>query len=132
MNCKNKEEFDASSIMFEPTVIEDSEKNKIFKMKEKSIENKFACVVSVDSEVPNGNSTEPDDDDDDGDEGINRPFKKKSNKGLSGGAIAAIVICSIVALSIVGILIALGLRRKAVPPLVNNSTSLNNFVNEPK
>ncbi len=132
MNCKNKEKFDASSIMFEPTVIEDSEKNKIFKMKEKSIENKFACVVSVDSEVPNGNSTEPDDDDDDGDEGINHPFKKKSNKGLSGGAIAAIVICSIVALSIVGILIALGLRKKPVAPLVNNSSTLNNFAYEQK
>ena len=137
MNCKNKEKFDASSIMFEPTVIQDSEKKKIFKIKEKSIENKFACIVSVDSEVPNTNSTVLDDDDDDDNDdnnniGVNTPFKKKSDRGLSGGAIAAIVICSIVALSIVGILIALGLRKKPAPPLVNNSATLNNLAYEPK
>jgi hypothetical protein len=130
MNCKSKDKFEASSIIFESTVIQDSENKEIFQINEFTNPTKFACIVSVDSEDTGAkNSTEPIDDDS---TTYNYPTKKKSDRGLTGGAIAAIVICSVVVLAIVGILIALGLRKRSPPqpqPLapVNNSSTLNNL-----
>ena len=73
-------------------------------------------------------------------EGINYfPTQKKNARGLSGGAIAAIVICSVVALAIVGALIALGCSKSSSPvapvqPVNSNITSstLNNLSYEPR
>ena len=125
MNCKSKDKFEASSIMFESTVLQDSENKEIFQINEFTNPTKIACIISVNSEGTGANNkTEPVDDDD---SIHNLPTKKKSDRGLTGGAIAAIVISSVVVLAIAGILIALGLRKRSQPVPVNNNSTLNNL-----
>lgn len=107
MKCNNKEKFDVSSIIFESQVIQDSENKEIFKLNDYINQKRFACAMSVNSEIPekeNSTTTSL----------FNMPMKRKSG-GLSGGAIAAIVICSIIALAIVGIIIAMAKSGKLAP-----------------
>ena len=98
MKCQNKEKFDISSVVFEPSVIQDSDNKEIFKLDGYYNQKRFACAMSVYSETPDkensGNSTDF----------YNHIANKKTSGGLSGGAIAAIVICSVVALAIVAAL----------------------------
>ena len=107
MKCNNKEKFDISSIIFEQQVIQDSENKEILKLNGYYNQKRFACAMSVYSEIEtpeNNNSTTTTENTPT--TFSNLPMRKKSG-GLSGGAIAAIVICSIVALAIVGIIIAM-------------------------
>ena len=59
----------------------------------------------------------------------NMPMRKNSG-GLSGGAIAAIVICSIVALAIVAVIISLAKRSKPneIDNVSRNSSTVNQIV----
>ena len=102
MNCHNKEKFDISSIIFEPSVIKDSQSKEIFKLENYYNQKRFACAMSVYSEIPKKNTT---------DESESTSFQnipiKKSSSGLSGGAIAAIVICLTVILAIIAIIVSL-------------------------
>ena len=161
MVCQNKEEFEASTIMFDTMIIQDSNKNEIFKLKEYTNKDKFACIISTNSSEPEPNNetnkTEnsetdrpastmndktdaPENSTIKDEEGYYYPTKKKSEGGLSGGAIAAIIICCVVAVAIVGALIALGLSKKgnptpplqAVPNINNNSSTLNSISYEQK
>ena len=101
MKCNNKEKFDVSPIILESQVIQDSENKEILKLNSYMNQKRFACAMSVNSEIPENSTTT-----DTTSSFFNIPMKKKSG-GLSGGAIAAIVICSIIALAIVGIIIAM-------------------------
>ena len=104
MNCQNKKKFDISSIVFEPSVIQDSNNKEIFKLVGYYNQKRFACAMSIYSETPDKeNSTDI----------YNHIATKKKSGGLSGGAIAAIVICSIVALAIVAAIIYCLTRRKS-------------------
>ena len=162
MNCQNKEEFEASTIMFDTMIVKDSNEKELFKIKDYINQDKLSCIVSVksDPEPENKNSTEyteptpsqgtapnsaPKTDTINNnstttEEGINYfPISKKNSRGLSGGAIAAIVICSVIALAVVGALIALGISKSRSPvapvqPVTSNivSSTLNNLSYEPK
>ena len=162
MNCQNKEEFEASTIMFDTMIVKDSNEKELFKIKDYINQDKLSCIVSVksDPEPEDKNSTEyteptpsqgtapnsaPKTDTINNnstttEEGINYfPISKKNSRGLSGGAIAAIVICSVIALAVVGALIALGISKSRSPvapvqPVTSNivSSTLNNLSYEPK
>jgi hypothetical protein len=111
MKCHNKEKFDISSIIIETQVIQDSENKEILKLNSFYNQKRFACTMSVYSEIetPEDNnstittntptSTET--------PTLNHFRMRKNTRGLSGGAIAAIVICSVAALAILGIAIAM-------------------------
>ena len=94
MECKNKEKFDKSSILFEQTVIQDSKGKEIFILSNYTNQKSFGCEISIKSDSPISVKNM----------GYNRPIMKTSS-GLSGGAIAAIIISSIVALAIIAALI---------------------------
>ena len=118
MNCQNKEKFDISSIVFSPSVIQDFNNKEIFKLDDYYNQKRFACAMSVYSETPDKeNSTSLSN---------NFAMKKKSG-GLSGGAIAAIVICSIAALAAIAIVISLLNRKKPneTDNVSRNSSTLN-------
>ena len=68
---------------------------------------------------------------------FNKASRKESSGGLSGGAIAAIIICSIIVLAIIGVFIGLAKAGKifsSKPPVqnLNTSSSLNNFAYNPQ
>lgn len=117
MNCHIKEKFDISSIVFEKYYIKDADNNVIFLLNSYSNQKRFACSMSVYSEITDPNSTStntstntPDDTSTNSPtstSNINHVKMKKNSGGLSGGAIAAIVICSIVVLAITGVIIYL-------------------------
>ena len=121
MKCQNKEKFDISSVVFEPSVIQDSNNKEIFKLDSYYNQKRFACAMSVYSETPenedSGNSTDF----------HNHIATKKSSGGLSGGAIAAIVICSVVALAIVAAIIFYLTRSKPneINTISPNSSTIN-------
>ena len=119
MNCQNKEKFDVSSIVFTPSVIQDSNNKEIFKLDGYYNQKRFACAMSVYSEIPEkGNSTDF----------HNHIATKKSSGGLSGGAIAAIAICSVVALAIIAAIIFYLTRRK--PNEINSISPNSSTVNK--
>ena len=100
MKCQNKEKFDASSIILEPTVVQDSEGNHIFKLNNYySNQKRFSCIISVNSVILNKEG-EPTDNNI-----YNSQYFKKGTSGLSGGKIAAIVICCVLVLAIVAAII---------------------------
>ena len=150
MDCHNKEKFDVSTIMFEQSLIKDSEGNYLFNLNNYTNQKQFACDISVNSTVPssktdednnnnNTNSTVKNPDEDESTDKIkkyNKGYFKTGSNGLSGGAIAAIIICSIVVLAIVGALI--GLSRKSsqahapIDTTIGTNSSLQNFEYNPK
>ena len=73
-----------------------------------------------------------------GNKSFNKSLRKEGSSGLSIGAIAAIIICVIIVLAIIGVLIGLAKSGKifcSKPPAQNlntyTSSSLNNFVYKP-
>jgi hypothetical protein len=145
MDCHNKEKFDVSTIMFEQKLIKDSEGNYLFNLNNYTNQKQFACDISVNSTVQSSktdeekaNNTLPDSDNQNTNQKYNKGFYRKSSNGLSGGAIAAIIICSIVALAIVGALIGLsrkGIKDPTKAPIdttIGNNSSLQEFSYNPK
>ena len=127
MECKNKEKFDISPILFEQTVIQDSKGMEIFILRNYTNQKSFRCIINVNSESPIKVNNER----------YNAPIKKTNSNGLSKGAIAAIIICSIIGLAIVAAIIALGKNGtfSSMPPIeqtFGNNSSINNFTTEPK
>jgi len=154
LDCHNKEKFDISTIMFEQSLIKDSEGNYLFNLNSYTNQKQFACDISVNSILPssktnegntnntnnNTNSTEKEPNKPDEDESTdkakryNKGYFKNGSSGLSGGAIAAIIICFIVILAIIGAIIGLSRRTHKAPTNttdVTNST-LHNLAYEPK
>ena len=92
MNCHNKDKFEASSIVFENSVIE----NK-FKLTEYTNKDKFACTTSVYSEKKSSDG-----------ETINNfshELSKKKHNKLSAGGIVAIVLAIVAVLAIIGAIV---------------------------
>ena len=141
LNCENKEEFDVSEIMLSPKVVYDKSGNEaLFKISNDFTAPKpFACAIGnlttsepdsaissliiISTDIING--TEP------ASEGQKR-FTKNSKSGLSGGAIAGIVVACVVAIAIVGAVFAISKSSAAVAGATNaasvdNTTSINKF-----
>ena len=141
LNCENKEEFDVSEIMLSPKVVYDKSGNEaLFKISNDFIALKpFACAIGnlttsepdstissliiISTDIING--TEP------ASEGLKR-FTKNSKSGLSGGAIAGIVVACVVAIAIVGAVFAISKSSAATAGATNaasvdNTTSINKF-----
>ena len=141
LNCENKEEFDVSEIMLSPKVVYDKSGNEaLFKISNDFTAPKpFACAIGnlttsepdsaissliiISTDIING--TEP------ASEGQKR-FTKNSKSGLSGGAIAGIVVACVVAIAIVGAVFAISKSSAAAAGATNaasvdNTTSINKF-----
>ena len=141
LNCENKEEFDVSEIMLSPKVVYDKSGNEaLFKISNDFTALKpFACAIGnlttsepdstissliiISTDIING--TEP------ASEGLKR-FTKNSKSGLSGGAIAGIVVACVVAIAIVGAVFAISKSSAAAAGAANaasvdNTTSINKF-----
>ena len=102
MKCENMEEFTVSQITVPAQVITDKLGNPLFRItKDFTAPTQFACAISE-------NSTKIVKADDDDVKGSGRKyFRVNSSKGLSGGAIAAIVLCCVAAVAIIGIVAVL-------------------------
>jgi hypothetical protein len=109
MTCENKDKFDESQILIEKSVIKDQEGNDIFIVNSFTNLEIFGCDISYNSTITPVEE-----------EGIdtviptesyvvsnNTRYNKKKNSGLSGGAIAGIVIACVVAVAAVTAIIIL-------------------------
>ena len=96
MNCNNKEKFTMSQILIEKETIKDSNGNAIFTIEPKQSINQFACEVSPNS-VPVSSSSKSTN-------SLHR-FQYNSKKGLSGGAIAAIIVAVILAIALLAMFV---------------------------
>ena len=136
MDCQSKEKFSISPIIFESTIIKKDGKD-IFLLNNYSTTDQFSCIISTASEearaptLPNTlpstqtptpvSSTTPG-------VGHNRYYSNNSSKGLTGGAIAGIIIACLAAVAIVAALIVLIKKgvfasKKAIPELHQSSNS---------
>ena len=128
IKCDNTEEFKVSQITVPAQVINDNAGNPVFRIPEDfTAPTQFACAISENSTRTSGADGE--------EEGVaRRYYNNKSSSGLSGGAIAAIVICSVAAVAIVGV-IAVLMRKNiysgpkvAMPDSSIDNTTVNKFM----
>ena len=125
MICETKEKFDMSQIIIDRAVIEASEGNPLFILQEFTTLESIKCDISLNSiksepmsrpdrtdstkssSSPDSSSNITNPSTQDESIGTFRQIMKKSDSGLSGGAIAAIVICLLAALIAIGIIFVL-------------------------
>jgi hypothetical protein len=102
LNCDNTESFDVSEIIISPqTVYNETDSTPLFKItNDSTARSQFACAISDDNYVPPTTN-------DGGNKASQTARYRKNSSGLGGGAIAGIVIASVVVIGIVGALIAL-------------------------
>ena len=104
MKCENTEEFTVSQVTVPTQVINDKLGNPLFRItNDYTAPTQFACAISE-------NSTKIVEADTKG--SGRKYFHINSSKGLSGGAIAAIVISCVAAVAIVGIIAVLAKKKK--------------------
>ena len=122
MECNNKEKFGKSSILFEQTIIKNSNGEEIFILSNYTNQKSFGCAISGKSETsstptPTPSSTS---------KGENRAIRKTDSSGLTGGAIAGIIIACIAAFAVAIGLILLAKKgafsSKAPMERIENST----------
>ena len=118
ITCENKEKFDTNQILLDRHVIQDYKGNNVLIINNYQNPEQFACAISLNSILPNETRF------------TRSSVYRKNNKGLRGGAIAAIVICSVFTLAAVAIIFALGkkgyLANKKQPNIAHISTSIYN------
>ena len=115
MDCQNKEKFSISPIIFESTVIKKDGKD-IFLLSNYSTPEQFSCIISTTSEearaptstqtpTPVSSTTSGEDEGKIGEH--TRYYSNSSSNGLTGGAIAGIIITCSTAVAIIAALIVL-------------------------
>ena len=125
MTCQNEENFYITRVFLERQAVQDSEGNEIFFIESFFNREQFACDISLNLFTKIKNATF--EDTDNANETLTdkpvensktfRSMFRKNSSRLSGGAIAAIVVCLVIAIAIVLILIFLnkkGIRKKMV------------------
>ena len=136
-----QEKFSISPIIFESTIIKKDGKD-IFLLSNYSTTDQFSCIISTASEearAPTSNtptstptstpvSTTTPGEDEAKSAVQNRYYSNNSSKGLTGGAIAGIIIACLAAVAIVAALIVLIKKgvfasKKAIPELHQRSNS---------
>ena len=130
ITCQNTEAFSVSEVIIPSQIIkEKDDTTPLFKINE-DITKQFSCIISDLSEK---NSTITDNSAEQESSG-KRFFRNGSSGGLSWGAIAAIVIASVVA-----VLIALikkgslfGANKPAIEANIENNSTFNRFALDPK
>ena len=135
MKCHNKEKFESSPILFEPTTIQDSNGTSLFILNSYTNPKSLACGISVNSsdKITNStNSTVPivtttpstQGPTPEGKSNSFRYFNNNDSSGLKGGAIAGIIVAIVAALAIVtGIAIyCKGSKPKAPMENITNSS----------
>ena len=86
LNCENKEQFDISTIGFEPMSIKDADGKLLFNLDSYTNPQQFGCVISLNSE-PVSNNTQNEEgnkDDNNGEESGNNGGESGNNGGESG------------------------------------------------
>ena len=143
MNCENTQAFSANELIISSQVIYDSDdKTPLFKIEDYTAPVQFGCAISDRSlkvafppnyTDPNGNT--PEESDTPSTSGGNaRYFRSGSSSGLSGGAIAGIVISIVAVAAIVGVVIALakkgalgGAAAAHSNAAIDNNSTINRF-----
>ena len=143
MNCENTQTFSANELIISSQVIYDSDdKTPLFKIEDYTAPVQFGCAISDRSlkvafppnyTDPNGNT--PEESDITPTSGGNaRYFRSGSSSGLSGGAIAGIVISIVAVAAIVGVVIALakkgalgGAAAAHSNAAIDNNSTINRF-----
>ena len=120
MTCQNEENFYITQIFIERQSVQDSEGNEIFFIESFINPEQFACDISLNLATKTKN-TNLENDTTLTDTSTDGPVKnsisrramfRNNNSGMSGGAIAAIVISFVVAIAVVSFLISLNLKNK--------------------
>ena len=115
MKCHNKEKFEDSQILIEPTAIHDNKGKDIFKLNDYTNTGSFTCDISIYSIPEETNDIKV----------LNLPMRKNSSRDLSGGTIALMIISIIVTLIILGVIIWLTKRnfysKNKAPNYIDNS-----------
>ena len=120
MTCQNEENFYITQIFIERQSVQDSEGNEIFFIESFINPEQFACDISLNLATKTKN-TNLENDTTLTDTSTDGPVKnsisrramfRNNNSGMSGGAIAAIVISLVVAIAVVSFLISLNLKNK--------------------
>ena len=120
MTCQNEENFYITQIFIERQSVQDSEGNEIFFIESFINPEQFACDISLNLATKTKN-TNLENDTTLTDTSTDGPVKnsisrramfRNNNSGMSGGAIAAIVISLVVAIAVVAFLISLNLKKR--------------------
>ena len=142
INCDNTEEFQAPDfISIDPQLIKYDNGTGIFKIAEAFTAGGFSCAISDDSlknPFPSNYSITPSNPDSSrsssvpgSDINVGRTNYSKKSSGLSGGAIAGIIISCIVVIAAVIALIALGksgaAKSSEAAASIDNTSSINRF-----
>ena len=142
INCDNTEEFQAPDfISIDPQLIKYDNGTGIFKIAEAFTAAGFSCAISDDSlknPFPSNHSITPSNPDSSrsssvpgSDINVGRTNYSKKSSGLSGGAIAGIIISCIVVIAAVIALIALGksgaAKSSEAAASIDNTSSINRF-----
>jgi hypothetical protein len=133
MKCHNKEEFQASQILFEQTIIQDSNGTEIFILNSYTNQKSFACAISINSvkspDTKNNNSTDTSiasssssSSNQIGNSNAYKYFNNKDSSGLKGGAIVGMIITIIAALAIVTGLAIYCKGKNAKDPMRNSKS----------
>ena len=124
MSCHNKEKFSASPILFEQTSIKDSEGKELLILDSYTNQKSFACAISVNSVLPKTKSTNTKN------EGYF--YRTSKSNGLSGGAIAGLIIAIIAAIAIfAGVLFYCKKNTKAPSESTFNSSTIDKITRVP-
>ena len=105
MACRNEENFYITRIFIERQAVQDSEGNEIFFIESFINPEQFACDISLDLITKTKDISNEDN------ETARRGMFRKNNSGMSGGIIAAVVICFVL---VVAIIVIVAFRMKSL------------------
>ena len=122
MTCQNEENFYITQVFIERQAVQDSEGNEIFFIESFINPEQFACDISLNLDIKTKNSSLEIDTtltdeanktstDEPAVNSISRGVKfRNNNSGISGGGIAAIVICLVVGIAVIVFLVSLNAK----------------------